>query len=69
MSRILVLNAGSSSLKYEVVDLAAPDQRVGGIVERIGEPGSGASDHTEMHRWMPWATASCTAARVSSGRP
>jgi acetate kinase len=50
MSRILVLNAGSSSLKYEVVDLAAPDQRVGGIVERIGEPGSGAADHTETAR-------------------
>jgi acetate kinase len=50
MSRILVLNAGSSSLKYEVVDLAAPDQRVGGIVERIGEQGSGVPDHAAAAR-------------------
>lgn len=49
MTRVLVLNAGSSSLKYEVVDLAAPDARAGGIVERIGEPG-GVPDHTAAVR-------------------
>lgn len=50
MSRILVLNAGSSSLKYEVIDPAAPDDRVGGIVERIGEPGSEVPDHAAAAR-------------------
>jgi acetate kinase len=50
VSRILVLNAGSSSLKYEVIDLAAPDERVGGIVERIGEPGSPVPDHAAAAR-------------------
>jgi acetate kinase len=49
VTRVLVLNAGSSSLKYEVIDLAAPDARVGGIVERIGEPG-GVPDHTAAVR-------------------
>jgi acetate kinase len=43
-ARILVLNAGSSSLKYQVVDLAAPDARVRGLIERIGEPGSDVPD-------------------------
>ena len=42
--RILVLNAGSSSLKYQVVDLAAPGERVRGLIERIGEPGSDVPD-------------------------
>jgi acetate kinase len=50
VSRILVLNAGSSSLKYEVIDLAAPAERVGGIVERIDEPGSGVPDHAAAAR-------------------
>ena len=50
MSRILVLNAGSSSLKYEVIDVAAPEERMGGIVERIGEPESGVADHAAAAR-------------------
>ena len=48
MTRVLVLNAGSSSLKYEVLDLAS-GSREGGIVERIGEPG-GVPDHTAAVR-------------------
>lgn len=48
MTRVLVLNAGSSSLKYEVLDLAS-GARDGGIVERIGEPG-GVADHTAAVR-------------------
>lgn len=42
--RILVLNAGSSSLKFQVVDLADPAARVRGLIERIGEPGSDVPD-------------------------
>lgn len=49
MTRVLVLNAGSSSLKYQVVDPAAPDDRTRGLVERIGEPG-GVPDHTSAVR-------------------
>ncbi|UWP84865.1 acetate kinase [Dactylosporangium fulvum] len=42
---ILVLNSGSSSVKYRVLDLADPAAGDRGIVERIGEPG-GVPDHT-----------------------
>jgi acetate kinase len=34
---ILVLNSGSSSLKYRLLDLSDPEAARGGIVERIGE--------------------------------
>ncbi len=47
--RILVLNAGSSSLKYRVFDIAARRETVvgKGTVERIGFPDSPVHDHTE----------------------
>lgn len=48
MTRVLVLNAGSSSLKFESIDLAS-GARSGGVVERIGEPGE-AADHTAAVR-------------------
>lgn len=41
---ILVLNSGSSSLKYQLFDLDDPAARRGGLVERIGEPGQ-VPDH------------------------
>ncbi|MEV4516455.1 acetate kinase [Dactylosporangium sp. NPDC049525] len=41
---ILVLNSGSSSVKFRVVDLADPAAGDRGTVERIGEPG-GVPDH------------------------
>ncbi len=45
MSRtVLVLNCGSSSLKYQLVNPDTGEALVDGIVERIGEPG-GAPDH------------------------
>src|SRR6476659_6097445 len=37
---VLVLNAGSSSLKYQLVVPESGEVRAAGIVERIGEPGS-----------------------------
>lgn len=43
--RVLVVNSGSSSLKYRLLDLAAGTTVAGGLVERIGEPGSGVADH------------------------
>lgn len=48
MRAVLVLNAGSSSLKYRLFDGSQP--RSGGLVERIGEPGSGVADHAEALR-------------------
>jgi len=35
---VLVINAGSSSLKYSLVDVASGRSEAGGLVERIGEP-------------------------------
>lgn len=35
-ARVLVLNSGSSSVKYQVIDMAGPDRLAGGQVERIG---------------------------------
>jgi len=42
---VLVLNAGSSSLKYQVVVPETGEVRAKGLVERIGEPGAPAN-HT-----------------------
>ncbi|GAA3278456.1 acetate kinase [Dactylosporangium vinaceum] len=41
---ILVLNSGSSSVKFRVVDLGDPGAGTRGLVEKIGEPG-GVPDH------------------------
>jgi acetate kinase len=41
---VLVLNSGSSTLKYQLVDPARPETRRRGTVERIGEP-DGVPDH------------------------
>ncbi|MFF8266017.1 acetate kinase [Streptomyces sp. NPDC016562] len=39
-SRVLVLNCGSSSLKYQLLDMADRSRLAVGLVERIGEEGS-----------------------------
>ena len=36
-TRVLVLNSGSSSVKYQLIDMASGDRPAGGVVERIGE--------------------------------
>ncbi len=38
---VLVINAGSSSLKYSLVDPATGEHLGGGLIERIGAPGGG----------------------------
>jgi acetate kinase len=48
--RVFVLNAGSSSVKYEIVDADGGPAGAGGIVDRIGEPGSDVPDHAEAVR-------------------
>ena len=47
MSRVLVVNSGSSSLKYAVVDADSGDTMADGIVERIGDgiEEGGVPDH------------------------
>ncbi|MEB3984069.1 acetate kinase [Mycobacterium sp. 663a-19] len=42
---VLVINSGSSSLKFQLVEPASGRSRAGGIVERIGEPSSPVADH------------------------
>jgi acetate kinase len=45
MTEIFVVNSGSSSIKYQLVDLETGAAVVNGLIERIGEPGSKAEDH------------------------
>ena len=47
---ILVLNSGSSTLKYRVVDPADPGTGERGLIERIGEPGGVADHHAALLR-------------------
>nr|WP_221046259.1 acetate kinase [Mycobacterium senriense] len=42
---VLVINSGSSSLKYQVVDPDSGSARATGLVERIGEESSSVPDH------------------------
>jgi len=42
---VFVLNTGSSSVKYRVVDAESGVVSASGIVDRIGEPGSDTADH------------------------
>lgn len=44
-STAFVVNSGSSSIKWELVDVDRRERVIGGLVERIGEPGGGAPDH------------------------
>ena len=45
MSVVLVVNSGSSSFKYQLLDMAQERVLASGLVERIGEP-SGVAKHT-----------------------
>jgi acetate kinase len=42
---VLVLNSGSSSLKYQLIEPDSGDSLADGIVEQIGEPSSHVTDH------------------------
>ncbi len=60
MSRVLVVNSGSSSLKYQLIELDGERVVASGLVERIGEPKStpdtdqrdAVPDHTAAFRIM-----------------
>ncbi|MFI5494680.1 acetate/propionate family kinase [Actinoplanes sp. NPDC051859] len=45
--KILVLNCGSSSVKYRLFDSTPPVTLTKGLIERVGEAGGDAADHTE----------------------
>lgn len=47
MSRAFVVNSGSSSIKFQVIDLETEKSVSSGLIERIGEPGGDAVNHTE----------------------
>jgi len=57
-SLVLVINAGSSSIKYQLVDAASGDALAGGIIERIGQPVSairhdGLDGRTQLEQPVP----------------
>ncbi|MFC0681939.1 acetate/propionate family kinase [Lysobacter korlensis] len=45
MTTVFVVNTGSSSIKYQLIDLDAERPLASGLLERVGEPGSGIPDH------------------------
>lgn len=45
MTLVFVVNSGSSSIKYQLVDIDSGDAVVGGLMERIGEADSPIPDH------------------------
>ena len=45
--RVLVINSGSSSLKYQVRDTDTNEVAATGLIERIGEGGQGPANHGE----------------------
>ena len=48
---VLVVNSGSSSLKYQLIDPVTGQNHAKGTIERIGEPGSDVPDHAAaLHR-------------------
>jgi acetate kinase len=49
---ILVLNSGSSSMKYALIDPVSGERRAAGLIDRIGEQGSGVPDHEAALRVM-----------------
>lgn len=50
MTQIFVVNSGSSSIKYQLVDVETEEVALSGLLERIGEPGSGVADHEDGMR-------------------
>jgi acetate kinase len=50
MSVVLVVNSGSSSFKYQLIDMQTEARLASGLVERIGEPMGGASHTVHVSR-------------------
>lgn len=45
MTLAFVVNSGSSSIKWELIDVEVAESRKGGLIDRIGEEGSETPDH------------------------
>ena len=45
MTLAFVVNSGSSSIKWELIDVESAESRAGGLIERIGEDDSATPDH------------------------
>lgn len=45
MNQVLVLNSGSSSIKYQLLDMDGRERLAVGVVERIGEASGSVADH------------------------
>ncbi|MCA1943624.1 MAG: acetate/propionate family kinase, partial [Yonghaparkia sp.] len=45
MMRVFVVNSGSSSIKYQLIDVATEQVVLAGLLERIGQRDGDASDH------------------------
>lgn len=43
--RVFVVNSGSSSIKYQLIDVATEQVVLTGLLERLGQPGGDAADH------------------------
>lgn len=43
--RVFVVNSGSSSIKYQLVDVVTEHVVLSGLLERLGQPGGDAADH------------------------
>ena len=50
MSRVFVVNSGSSSIKYQLVDVDTEQALISGTLERIGQSGGDAIDHVDGMR-------------------
>ncbi len=48
--RVLVINAGSSSMKYQLIDPATGESHAAGLIERIGDAGSNIRHTVKGHR-------------------
>ena len=47
---VLVINSGSSSLKYKLIEPESGSIQAGGVIQEIGEPSSRVGDHEEALR-------------------
>jgi acetate kinase len=61
MTVVFVVNSGSSSIKYQLIDLESETSIISGLIERIGEPGSDVADHAAGMRLV--------LERLGSGHP
>jgi acetate kinase len=48
--RVFVVNSGSSSIKYQLIDVDSAEVVLSGLLQRLGEDGGDAADHSEGMR-------------------